>query len=72
MKNDYLSGKFYWFSGLHILQHLIESRVWQRNQIGKIPKTENGQGRGKVALIPNVRLNLLTCDITNYKRNTDY
>ena len=25
-----------------------------------------------VALIPNVRLNLLTCDITNYKRNTGY
>ena len=26
----------------------------KRNQIEKIPKTENGQGRGNVALIPNV------------------
>ena len=25
-----------------------------------------------VALIPNVRLNLLICDVTNYKRNTGH
>jgi len=25
-----------------------------------------------VALIPNVKLNLLTCDVENYKRNTGH
>ena len=44
----------------------------KQNQIEKISKTENGQGRGNCGSDTKCQTKPLTCDITNYKRNTSY
>ena len=48
---------------LHTINE-IKSKKYRKPKMDKAEAT--------VALIPNVRLNILTCDVTNYKRNTGH